>query len=233
MTTSTLSPEVLALLEAAMSAKSDSTAVIGINFGLIEYALNNRTSKSGKPKVVTAIRGDYFSSNCPLITANGKMTSTEEANAWLGQLAEYSEAEGGVLDISITFDYKTLALIAKAMQREQMTYATISLSKVAGIHKRVAINKNGDTITALTIDLYDRESIEVKPAANPMAAGATYCNDDDVWFKAAMTSAQAKRDGMNKWKAVQDAKNKPVDGEQTESSSESLDDLEDEEETVG
>lgn len=227
MTTTTLSPEVLALLEAAMSTKQDSTATVGINFGLIEYALSNRTGKNGKPKVVTAIRGDYFSSNCPLITANGKTTTVEEANAWLGQLSEYSEAEGGVLDISVTFDYKTLAIIAKAMQREQMTYATISLSKVAGIHKRIATNKNGDTITALTIDLYDRESIEVKPAANPMAMGATYCNDDDTWFKAATTSAQAKQDGMNKWKAVQDAKNQSVDGN-TEESSESLDDLEDE-----
>jgi hypothetical protein len=224
----TLSPEVLAMLEMAMSTKVDSTAVVGINFGLVEYAISNRTSKSGKPKVVTAIRGDYFSSNCPLITANGKMTSIEEGNAWLGQLAEYSEAEGGVLDVSVTFDYKTLAIIAKQMQREQMTYATISLSKVAGIHKRVAVNKNGDTITALTIDLYDRESIEVKPAANPMAMGATYCNDDDTWFKAAATSAQVKRDSMNKWKAVQDAKNKSVDGETTEPS-ESLDDLADEE----
>jgi hypothetical protein len=225
MTTTTLSPEVLAMLELAMSTKVESTAVMGINFGLIEYALANRIGKNGKPKVVTSLRGDYFTSNCPLLTASGKASTIEEANSWLGVMAEYSEAEGSVLDVSVTLDYKTLTGIAKIMQKEGMTYATLSLSKVAGIHKRIAKNKDGQTITALAIDMFDRENIEVKAAGNPMAMGASYCNDDDVWFQATSVSAQAKRGGMDKWKAAQNAV-----GEKTSVDSESsLDDLEEEE----
>lgn len=221
----TLSPEVLAMLEMAMSTKVESTATIGINFGLVEYALNNRVGKNGKPKIVTSLRGDYFASNCPLLTASGKASTTEEANSWLGVMAEYSEAAGSVLDVSVTLDYKTLAVIAKVMQKEGMTYATLSLSKVAGIHKRVAKNKDGQTITALAIDMFDRETIEVKAAGNPMAMGATYCNDDDVWFQAALTSAQAKRGGMDKWKAAQNAAGQTTTAE----AESSLDDLEEEE----
>ena len=88
MTTSTISPEVLALLEAAMSTKVESGATIGFTLALLEYAYNNRVSKNGKPRVLAPVSGHYFSSSCPLIDGQSKLTTVEEATSFLNQMAE-------------------------------------------------------------------------------------------------------------------------------------------------
>ena len=115
------------------------------------------------------------------------------------------------------------------MVKEGMTYAIVTFSAVPGIHKRLAKSKaTGEVITALTVDMYDKESIKVTVASNPMMLSAFYSEDDDQWMTAVANSAMAKRKGVEGWKATQ-AKG----GEKTEATAEveadNLDLLEDEE----
>ena len=222
----TLAPEILALLQSAISTTTESSVVVGFNLGLLQSAYNNRTTRDGKPRVVTYVRGDLINANAPLIKAGGKTSTIEEANSWFGIMGELAEAEGAVLDLTVTFDFKTLGNIIKSMQKEGMSYANVTLTRVAGIHQRIAKTADGKDITALTVDIYDRDNITVVAASNPMAASATYTDSDDAWMEAVKNSSARKRAGMDKWRAT-----RSEDGEKTIDSSEpgpSLDDLEEE-----
>ena len=108
-----------------------------------------------------------------------------------------------------------------------MTYATVSISKVHGIHRRLVNDKFGQEVTALSIDMYDRESIQITAASNPDAASAIYCSDADRWFAAVTYTGQKARAGYDKWKSTVNAAGQTTSAENIESS-ESLDDLEDE-----
>ena len=219
-----ISPELIAALQALQSqAKSNDSVSVGFSRGLLENVLTNL---NGKP--ATLIRGDYHSSACALITSGGKKSTVEQANAWLGQLSEMAQAEMAVLDLSLVMDHKTLAKIIKQMVKEGMTYAIVTFSAVPGIHKRLAKSKaTGEVITALTVDMYDKETIVVTVASNPMMLSAFYSEDDDQWMTAVANSAIAKRKGVDNWKATQAESGEKTEGT-IEPSEDNLDLLEDE-----
>lgn len=218
-----ISPELIAALQAAQAATvSTDNVSVGFSRGLLESVLANLGSKPA-----TLVRGDFHSSNCALITSGGKKSTIEAANGWLGQVAEMAQAEMAVLDVSVVMDARTIAKILKVMAKEAMTYAIVKLSKVPGIHKRLAKNAAGDKITALTVDLYDKETIEITAASNPMMLSAFYSENDDEWMEAVTASARVKRGGIDGWKATQAEAGAKTESA-TESSEDNLDLLEDE-----
>lgn len=227
-----MSPELLALLEKATAVQTTNTITIGFSLGLLEWISKNRTSKNGKTLVIAPVKGDLFTSNCPLIKAGGRLTTIEQANDWLWYQGELAIANNTMLDCSIIMDFGMIAFILKEMAKGKMTYAKVTFQKVEGIHKRLVQDKDGNFIPALTVDMYDRtkESLVIEAASNPTGIKAIYCDDDAQWEKAVIYASEKKLSGMNNWKKVQEEM-----GKKTEASSEDeeptsgLDDLEDEE----
>jgi hypothetical protein len=224
-----MSPELLAFLEKAAVIETTNTITIGFSLGLLEWISKNRTSKNGKTLVIAPVKGDLFTSNCPLIKAGGRLTTIEQANDWLWYQGELAIANNTMLDCSIIMDFGMIAFILKEMAKGKMTYAKVTFQKVEGIHKRLVQDKDGNFIPALTVDMYDRtkESLVIEAASNPTGIKAIYCDDDAEWEKAVIYASEKKLKGMNNWKKLQEEKGKTE--ESSEQSAPSLDDLEDEE----
>lgn len=221
-----------------MATPQSNTITLGFSLGLLQKALSNKTSKSGRPKVVTSIRGDYFSSNCPLIEGVGVITPPEEAAIVLDTMVEESLAADAPLSVDMVVDYKTLGRMVQSAVKQQATYVTICLQKVEGIHQRVTTANDGTLISAYSVDMFDREEWQVTATSNPMAKRAKYTksSEESTLREAVRNSAIRKRAGFDGWSKRVNENGQTVKPEQPQSDQpqsdqpDPLDELEDEDE---